>query len=64
MKIDWDGVLPERRYAIFSSPFVKGGLYSVVLYGKDIQTADTWGGFGRLLTCFCRIRKDLSVFER
>lgn len=36
-------VIPERRYAIFSSLLC--GDYAVVVKGDDMRTAPNWGGF-------------------
>lgn len=41
--ISWDGALPRRRYAIFTS--ILHGNYSIVVKGNDIETAEKWGGF-------------------
>jgi len=43
---EWDGHIPERRYAVFASTFSKHP-YTVVVTGKDIETAPKWGGFLR-----------------
>jgi len=42
MRVYWDGYLPERRYAIFSS---FRGNYAVILVGRGIETAENWQGF-------------------
>ena len=45
--MDWNGELPERRYAIFTD--ILRGEYAIVLTGRDIETAEKWGGFVRWL---------------
>jgi len=41
--MNWDGTLPIRRYAIFRNIF--GQDYSIAIKGKDLATAEKWGGF-------------------
>ena len=41
--INWDGILQERRYAIFGD--LIHGNYMIVVKGNDILTAPKWGGF-------------------
>lgn len=41
--LNWDGVIPERRYAIFRNCFCQD--YMIVVTGNDIKTAEKWGGF-------------------
>jgi len=40
---NWDGEIPERRYAMFNT--VSHGDYMVLITGDDIKTAENWGGF-------------------
>ena len=42
-KIKWDGILPIRRYAIFTD--IIRGEYAIVVKGDDISHAEKWGGF-------------------
>ena len=39
----WNGLIPERRYAIFSD--LLRGDYMIVVKGNDLITAPKWGGF-------------------
>lgn len=39
----WNGKLPKRRYAIFSSLLYGNKL--TVVYGRDIEYAPRWGNF-------------------
>ena len=41
--INWDGTLPIRRYAIFRNIFQSD--YTIVIKGKDLESAEKWGGF-------------------
>lgn len=43
MKIDWNGEIPVRRYAIFNS--IIYGDYMVVIAGNDINHAEKCGSF-------------------
>ncbi len=40
---NWNGKLPERRYAMFTT--ILHGDYMVLVTGDDINTAENWGGF-------------------
>lgn len=42
-RINWDGTLPVRRYAIFTD--IMRGEYAIVVNGDDIDCAEKWGGF-------------------
>jgi hypothetical protein len=43
MKIQWDGKIPERRYAVFKDHLCQN--VGVVVTGNDILTAPKWGNF-------------------
>ena len=39
----WDGIIPKRRYAIFTD--ILRGEYMIVIKGLDLDYAEKWGGF-------------------
>jgi hypothetical protein len=41
--VDWDGHIPERRYAMFNS--LIHGDYMLVIHKQDFNRASKWGGF-------------------
>jgi hypothetical protein len=43
MKVQWNGFLPRRRYAIFGDVII--GEYMVIVNGDDIERAPKWGNF-------------------
>lgn len=45
MNMGWNGIIPKRRYAFFSSILAPEGMVLTVIQGDDIEKAEKWGGF-------------------